>query len=132
MSKKLSMILIGALAVMAGSSVGYGAIINLKSGSLDFLKGETQVNVEYSYDGMRVSKFATEQEYLDKKTAEYNAKEAWPRRPLAPSLGRRPRAAIPAQVRGTSQPLSDRSQEQPEVWQLQRCEIHSPFEDNLH
>jgi hypothetical protein len=75
MSKKLGIILLGMLTALAGTSVGYGAIINLKSGSLVFLKGETQVNVEYSYEGMSVGKFANERDYLDKKTAEYNQKE---------------------------------------------------------
>jgi hypothetical protein len=75
MGKKLITMLIVVLTVMAGSSIGYAGIINLKSGSLAFLKGETQVNVEYSYEGMRVGKFAHEQEYLDKKAAEYNKKE---------------------------------------------------------
>jgi hypothetical protein len=47
----------------------------LKSGSLDFLKGETVLNVEYCYDGMAVGKFANEQDYLDKKVAELNQKK---------------------------------------------------------
>ena len=76
MRKKLSIILLGVLIAMAGTSVGYGAIINLRSGSLDFLKGETQVNVEYGYENMRVGKFEREQDYIDKKVAEFNNKEA--------------------------------------------------------
>jgi hypothetical protein len=47
----------------------------LKSGSLDFLRQEKQVNVAYSYDGMSVGKFVREQDYVDKKVAEYNKKE---------------------------------------------------------
>jgi hypothetical protein len=69
------MIVLGVLTVMAGTSVGYGSMIKLKSGSLGFLKGETQVNVEYSYEGMRVGKFAREQDYVDKKVADYDKKE---------------------------------------------------------
>jgi hypothetical protein len=76
MNKKLSLILLAALAAMAGTPVAYGSIIDLRSGALGFLKGETQVNVEYSYEGMRVGKFAREQDYIDKKIAEYNQKEA--------------------------------------------------------
>ncbi len=34
------------------------------------------MNVEYDYSEFGVGKFVTEQEYLDKKSAEYNAKEA--------------------------------------------------------
>ena len=76
MNKKLSIIVLGVLTALAGTSVGYGSIVKLQSGSLAFLKGETQVNVEYSYEGMRVSKFAREQDYIDKKVAEFNNKEA--------------------------------------------------------
>jgi len=76
MIKKLSILLIGALAMLTGTSVGYGGMIKLQSGSLDFLRGETQVNVEYSYENMRVGKFAREQDYIDQKVADYNKKEA--------------------------------------------------------
>ena len=76
MNKRLSIVVLGVLAALAGTSVGYGAIINLQSGSLGFLNGVTQVNVEYSYEGMRVGQFAREQDYIDKKVAEFNQKEA--------------------------------------------------------
>ncbi|HWN96764.1 MAG TPA: hypothetical protein VNT99_17175, partial [Methylomirabilota bacterium] len=49
--------------------------MKLISGSLDFLKGEKTLNVEYTYDGLTVGK-GTEQAYIDKKVAEFNAKEA--------------------------------------------------------
>jgi len=75
MNKKLSIIVLGVLTALAGTSVGYGSIVKLNSGSLGFLKGETQVNVEYSYEGMRVGKYAREQDYVDKTVADYNTKE---------------------------------------------------------
>ncbi|HPA16647.1 MAG TPA: hypothetical protein PLU30_02780 [Verrucomicrobiae bacterium] len=49
--------------------------ITVKSGSLDFLKGEKSLNVEYRYANLTVGK-DTEQSYTNKKVAEYNAKEA--------------------------------------------------------
>jgi hypothetical protein len=49
--------------------------MKLESGSLDFLKGVTAVNVEYVYDGMMVGKL-TEPAYVEAKVAEYNKKEA--------------------------------------------------------
>ncbi len=49
--------------------------IELKSGSLEFLKGQTALNVEYNYDGLTVGKI-TEQAYIEKNIAEYNSKEA--------------------------------------------------------
>ena len=76
MKNKLPVVLLGVLAVMVGTSTGHSSIIKLKSGSLGFLKGETQVNVEYSYEGMRVGKFEHEQDYIDKEAAEFNNKEA--------------------------------------------------------
>lgn len=53
-----------------------GQRIDLRSGDVSVLSGQKTVNVVYDYTGFGVGKFATEQEYLDKKAAEYNAKEA--------------------------------------------------------
>lgn len=50
--------------------------VDLRSGDVSVLSGQKTVNVEYDYSDFGVGKFATEQEYLDKKAAEYNAKEA--------------------------------------------------------
>lgn len=50
-------------------------MVALQSGHLDFLKQQRQINVEYSYDGMRVGKLAREQDYVDKKVHDYNQKE---------------------------------------------------------
>lgn len=58
------------------SDVSFAQRVDLKSGSVDALAGEKAVNIEYDYSSFGVGKFATEQEYLDKKAAEYNAKEA--------------------------------------------------------
>ena len=59
----------------AGLMIGCSSMVNLKSGSLSPLRQEKTVNVEYSYEGMRVGKFINEQEYVDKKIADYNQKE---------------------------------------------------------
>jgi hypothetical protein len=50
--------------------------LNIKSGDLSVLQGQKTIGVEYDYSNFGVGKFATEKEYLDKKTEEYNAKEA--------------------------------------------------------
>lgn len=50
--------------------------IKLTSGSAAALKGEKNVNVVFTYDGMGVGAFKNEQDYIDKKKKEYNAKEA--------------------------------------------------------
>ncbi|WP_439557015.1 hypothetical protein [Dyadobacter sp.] len=50
--------------------------VEARSGDVAVLSGQKIVNVEYDYSSFGVGKFATEQEYLDKKAAEYNAKES--------------------------------------------------------
>lgn len=50
--------------------------LKLQEGDLAGLKSETSINFEFTYDNMSVGKFDTEKEYLEKKTAEYNKKEA--------------------------------------------------------
>ncbi|MCX6151081.1 MAG: hypothetical protein NTX22_11185 [Ignavibacteriales bacterium] len=53
---------------------GCGSNIILKEGGLDFLKGQSVLKVEYNYEGMKVGDL-TEEEYTQKKVAEYNEKE---------------------------------------------------------
>ncbi len=50
--------------------------INIVEGDLSFLKGESVVNLEYDYSDMSVGKFENEADYIAKKKAEYNEKEA--------------------------------------------------------
>jgi hypothetical protein len=50
--------------------------MKLENGSFGILKGTAVLNVEYSYENVAVGKFDNEQEYIDKKVAEYNKKEA--------------------------------------------------------
>ncbi|MCO6459950.1 MAG: hypothetical protein J5I59_00985 [Saprospiraceae bacterium] len=45
-------------------------------GNVDFLKNVKQVELAYKYDKMGVGKFKDGNEYVAKKTAEYNKKEA--------------------------------------------------------
>jgi hypothetical protein len=44
-------------------------------GDIAVLKGETTMNIEFTYNDMSVGKFEHESEYIEKKKAEYNAKE---------------------------------------------------------
>ena len=50
--------------------------IKVTSGDLNFLKGQTTINVEYSYDNMGVGKFDKEEDYINEKVEDYNKKEA--------------------------------------------------------
>lgn len=57
-------------------NTGYAQKIKLMEGNLSAMKSETQLNVQYDYSQMGVGKFKTEDEYLSKKSEEYNNKEA--------------------------------------------------------
>ncbi len=49
--------------------------IKVYEGDIAPLKGATEINIEFTYDKMSVGKFENEQDYIDKKKAEYNTKE---------------------------------------------------------
>ncbi|WAC12896.1 hypothetical protein [Dyadobacter pollutisoli] len=68
-----SMLTVAALGVNDDS---FAQRVDLRSGDVSALSGQKTVNIEYDYSSFGVGKFATEQEYLDKKSAEYNSKEA--------------------------------------------------------
>jgi hypothetical protein len=66
----------GVAAFLACSAASVSAqSMKLESGTLDFLKGQTVLNVEYVYDGLTVGK-ETEQAYMEKRMTEANKKEA--------------------------------------------------------
>jgi len=48
----------------------------LLEGNLDFLKTESYINVIFNFDHLQVGGYPNEVDYLDKKTKEYNEKEA--------------------------------------------------------
>ena len=49
--------------------------IKITQGDLGFLKGQTEVLVEYDYSQLAVGKFDKEEDYIAKKVAEYNEKK---------------------------------------------------------
>ncbi len=70
--KSLGLLLLsGAFAFTANAQK-----IKVTEGSLDALGGVKEYNVEFTYENMAVGKFKTEAEYIEKKKAEYNKKEA--------------------------------------------------------
>lgn len=50
--------------------------LKLTEGKLDVLKGQTEVNTEFTYDNIKVGKYDKEEDYVKDKTADYNKKEA--------------------------------------------------------
>ena len=73
--KKFGFQLLGTWFVLLCSSAALAQDIKLQSGVLGFLKGQERLNTEYAYDGLMVGKM-TEQEYMQKKVAEFNAKQS--------------------------------------------------------
>jgi hypothetical protein len=65
----VSLIVLGVTSVQAQK-------IKVTEGDLTFLKGQTQVLVEYDYSQLAVGKFDKEEDYVAKKVSEYNAKNA--------------------------------------------------------
>lgn len=56
------------------TTLSFAQSIVLTSGSVDFIKDQKVIDFFFTYDEMLVGKL-TEQEYVDKKTSEYNKKE---------------------------------------------------------
>ena len=71
--KKISILLLIGLFFTAGGSIFAQKI---KSGSLDALKGQNIVNLQYDYSDMAVGKFKQEADYVAKRTEDMNKKEA--------------------------------------------------------
>ncbi len=72
--KKISILFVVLIFSLSISHV-FAQKIKLVSGDLNFLKGQTKINVEYIYDGMMVGK-KTETEYINEKVEKYNKEEA--------------------------------------------------------
>ncbi len=53
----------------------YAQRIKVTEGKLSVLEGQKEINIEYSYDNMRVGKFDKEEEYIKSRTEELNKKE---------------------------------------------------------
>lgn len=56
------------------ATLSFAQSIVMTSGSIDFIKDQKVIDFFFSYEEMLVGKL-TEQEYVDKKTSEYNKKE---------------------------------------------------------
>ncbi len=73
--KKLCLLIVAVLfAALMNEAMAQK--ITMKSGSLDFLNGLDKLKVEYSYDGLSVGDFKTEDEYVQHRVAELNKDEA--------------------------------------------------------
>ncbi len=73
---KLIPMLAGALLAATVSLPLSAQRLKLTEGSLDLLKGQTEINTSFTYENLKVGKYDKEDDYIRDKTAEYNKKEA--------------------------------------------------------
>ncbi len=71
--KTIKLLLVALIVAMANLS--FAQKISISKGSLSKLKGQKVINVEYDWSNPQIGKFKNEQDYLDKKSKEYDAKE---------------------------------------------------------
>jgi hypothetical protein len=72
MKKIISML--GILVISLSFMNATAQKIKTTEGDPSVLKNEANINIEFTYDNISVGKFANEQDYIKKKTDEYNAK----------------------------------------------------------
>jgi len=72
--KRITTCTLAALMMLLFSGL-HAQRISILEGDLSPLKGEKNINTEFTYENMAVGKFKTEAEYVDKKKDEYNKKE---------------------------------------------------------
>ena len=73
---KRNLLLLLTVLFLSGFSGLYAQKIKLVKGDLSFLKGQSELNIEYDYSDMAVGKFDKEEDYVNKKKEDYNSKEA--------------------------------------------------------
>jgi hypothetical protein len=73
MKKIISMLGILAISLLFMNAAAQK--IKTTEGDPSVLKNEANINIEFTYDNISVGKFANEQDYIKKKTDEYNAKD---------------------------------------------------------
>lgn len=71
------------------TAFSFAQSIVMTSGTIDFIKDQQVIQFTFSYDEMLVVKL-TENEYVDKKSSEYNAKRRGQRRSMESCLVWRP------------------------------------------
>jgi hypothetical protein len=74
--KLLTNCIVVIAAFVLTSTAMQGQEVNITRGNLSILKDEKTINVEFTYEKMRVGEFGKEADYIKKKKEELNAKEA--------------------------------------------------------
>jgi len=64
-----------AMMALCSTYLAEAQKIKITEGDFSALKGQTEINTEYSYDHIKVGNFDNEDDYIQKKKDEYNKKE---------------------------------------------------------
>ena len=72
---KNSRILLFLAAMFFFNPLGFSQEVDITKGELSFLKGETSINIEFTYEKTRVGDFSKEEDYIKSKKNEMNIKE---------------------------------------------------------
>jgi hypothetical protein len=64
------------IALLSIATISNAQKIKIVDGDPSILKDQTSIAFKFTYDNMAIGKFENGQDYIDKKTAEYNAKQA--------------------------------------------------------
>lgn len=72
---KRNLLVLLAIILFSGFTSIQAQKIKLVKGDLSFLKGQSELNIEYDYSDMAVGKFDNEEDYVNKKKEDYNSKE---------------------------------------------------------
>jgi hypothetical protein len=73
----MKMLITGAamFALLSFATIANAQKIKIVDGDPSVLKNETSIAFKFTYDNMAIGKFPNGQDYIDKKKAEYNAKQ---------------------------------------------------------
>jgi len=72
---KISLSAAVIVALLSIATISNAQKIKVVDGDPSILKDEPSVEFKFTYDNMAIGKFENGQDYIDKKTAEYNAKQ---------------------------------------------------------
>jgi len=73
----MKMLFSGAItiALLSIATISNAQKIKVVDGDPSVLRGESSVGFKFTYDNMAIGKFQNGQDYIDKKTSEYNSKQ---------------------------------------------------------
>lgn len=72
----LSKIAVVAAIMLSSTLAADAQKVRVQEGNLSAIKGQTEINTEFTYEHVKVGEFDNEDDYIKKKTDDYNKKES--------------------------------------------------------